>query len=501
MTPARNILNPLIPMAQEVSTTTLTLDVGIRMVVPDTLHLITPYVILEQGDWFEEEIVFVRALLRPGDRAIDIGANYGLYALSMAQVVGAGGRVWAFEPAASTAALLSQSITLNGFNHANCLVLITAALSDHNGTARLATHEHAEMNALLRDDEEGQYETVRVETLDACRVAYAWQDIHFIKMDAEGAELDIIRGGERLLTQESPLIQYEIKAGSVLNLDLVAAFERLGYRSYRLIPGLNALAPFDIAAGVDGYLLNLFCCKEDTAAELARRGLLLASVDEQVTVAETEMLFALYHWRETVAHHNYGLRLRDAWESTSLDSGRESVDRAMALYLASCDTDLPMQTRWNALDRSLRMMLDLCNQDDRHMRLATLAAIACAYGARQAAVTALERLLTRITEQGGMSLIEPFLMPCARLENAMPDEGLRFWTIAGLLESIEIWSGYSSFYAPEASFSRLKVMQSLGFFSPAMARRLALVKARLQGLRAVLRSDRVPVPEKITHPA
>lgn len=81
------------------SSTTLTLVDGVRIVVPDSLNLITPYVLLEQQDWFEDEIKFLRGMLKPGQKVIDIGANYGVYTLSMAHAVGATGCVWAFEPA------------------------------------------------------------------------------------------------------------------------------------------------------------------------------------------------------------------------------------------------------------------------------------------------------------------------------------------------------------------------------------------------------------------
>jgi protein O-GlcNAc transferase len=97
------------------ATTTLKMVDGVLVVVPDSLDLITSYVLQEQQDWFEEEIKFVRRLLDPGDHVMDIGANYGVYSLSMAQAVGATGRVWAFEPASSTASLLAKGIAANGF--------------------------------------------------------------------------------------------------------------------------------------------------------------------------------------------------------------------------------------------------------------------------------------------------------------------------------------------------------------------------------------------------
>ncbi len=71
---------------------------GVRLRVPQTPGQYTTYVLLEQEDWFEDEIRFVRRWLRPGMRAVDVGASYGVYTTAMARAVGPEGRVWAFEP-------------------------------------------------------------------------------------------------------------------------------------------------------------------------------------------------------------------------------------------------------------------------------------------------------------------------------------------------------------------------------------------------------------------
>ena len=73
-------------------TTTAPLVGNLRVVVPNTLEQITPYVLTEQHDWFEDEIGFVRAALARGERAIDIGANHGVYALALARRVGFSGQ-------------------------------------------------------------------------------------------------------------------------------------------------------------------------------------------------------------------------------------------------------------------------------------------------------------------------------------------------------------------------------------------------------------------------
>lgn len=66
-------------------------------VYPDIKNL-TTYVLLEQGDWFEDEIVLFRDMIRPGDRILDLGANVGVYSISAAQRTGSNGRVISVEP-------------------------------------------------------------------------------------------------------------------------------------------------------------------------------------------------------------------------------------------------------------------------------------------------------------------------------------------------------------------------------------------------------------------
>jgi FkbM family methyltransferase len=174
------------------TTLTLSLADGARVVVPNSLDLITPYVPLEQRDWFEDEIVFVRQVLEPGQRVIDIGTNVGVYTLSMALRVGPEGRCWAFEPASRTAALLQAGIRDNGFAHVH---LEHSASSSEVGQATFSVRTHSELNALVMDgkpldaDENGTEataETVPVATLDDCLQRHAWADMHFLKIDAEG---------------------------------------------------------------------------------------------------------------------------------------------------------------------------------------------------------------------------------------------------------------------------------------------------------------------------
>src|ERR1700692_1469226 len=156
----------------------LTLVDGVRIVVTDSLDLITPYVLREQQDFFEDELPFVRQLLQPGQNIIDIGANYGVYTLPMAQKVGASGHVWAFEPSSSTAQFLAQGIAANGFGH---VTLEQKAVSSAMGSAPPALPAHSELRSIVHGaaPPDGS-EKVSLVTLDDGVDRYRWVDIDFI---------------------------------------------------------------------------------------------------------------------------------------------------------------------------------------------------------------------------------------------------------------------------------------------------------------------------------
>lgn len=137
-----------------------------------------------------------RQLLAPGQVVIDVGANIGYYALTAALGVGPSGRVVAFEPGPAPAARLRENAALNGLSN---LEVREAAVADRAGRLALHLGEDSEANSLFDagPDAVGQVE-VQVVTLDE-QVAEL-ERIDLIKIDAEGAEVSVIRGAHRLLS-------------------------------------------------------------------------------------------------------------------------------------------------------------------------------------------------------------------------------------------------------------------------------------------------------------
>ena len=104
-------------MASGMEPLVLNLPQSVQIVVPPFLGCITTYVLLEQEDWFEPEIAFLRQAVKPGMKIIDIGANFGVYTLCLAHTVGPTGHVWSIEPAENTARYVQKSIEINGFQN------------------------------------------------------------------------------------------------------------------------------------------------------------------------------------------------------------------------------------------------------------------------------------------------------------------------------------------------------------------------------------------------
>lgn len=460
-------------------TITFPMSDGVQVLVPNSLELITPYVLCEQQDWFEDELKFLRKLLQPGWQIIDIGANYGVYSLSMAKVVGEKGGVWAFEPASTTAGFLEASIALNAFSQIH---LEKCALSSSRGVARLSLNGHAELNALSHDETPaGESEEVPVLTLDSCMEAHGWTAIDFMKIDAEGEEANILLGGVLFFETFSPLIQFEVMVDKGLDFGLVEKFAGLGFDIYRLIPGLDVLVPFDPTSMGSGYVLNLFCCKKDRARVLAEDGFLALPEDISLALTQLELgadgADACSACACLIEKYPYARILADAWhELEGLDFRR--LDNSLALHALSRDCSLSVAKRYAALKMCKMQLLLLCEEKPTQSRLASLARVAREIGERSLAVRALSQLCQQIFDEGRVEPSEPFLAPLQRFEQIPPGTNFGNWFLSSALEGLELTEHFSSFFAEEAALPRLERLHELGFASAEIQRRLRLAKAR-----------------------
>lgn len=437
--------------------------------VPDSLGLITPYVLREQEKWFEDEIGFVRQVLRPGARVIDVGANYGVYTLLMAKAVGDQGHVWAFEPAIATVRSLQNSVSLNHFKN---VTVIHAALSNQIGKAHLRLDQNSELNSLVSESST-LTEEVRVTMLDRCKSEFAFKEIEFIKLDAEGEEQNILAGGTEFLATESPLVMFELKHGKTVNVGLISRFAELGYSTYRLIPGLNLLAPFGNDEPPDPYLLNLFCCKNDRAVELENAGWLV----RQPPGPDIMERGVYDSWENALYSLPFAQSLRQQWQTSSAP-GEESYLKAIELYfLAHADSRTSYQ-RYHALQASFNSLKQISGTGQKLTHLSTFARVAAEMGYRGVAVQAVAKQGEILTKTRHALLDEPFLPACSRFDHLDPGNRPNDWFLACLLETHETLYAYSSYYTGQSTLGNLETIKGLGFQGAEMERRRQLIRMR-----------------------
>jgi len=169
----------------------------------------------------EPEYPILDSLLSTGDWAIDVGANIGHYTKRMSEIVGEHGRIIAFEPIGDTFSLLAAN--LQAFRYKN-VSLLNAAASDQTGIAGMSIphFENGMRNyyeASITTNGDGlQAMTLAIDSL--CLPSA----VQLVKIDAEGHELNVLRGMTQLLSRDKPVLIIEVSSREVDSF-----LEPLGY--------------------------------------------------------------------------------------------------------------------------------------------------------------------------------------------------------------------------------------------------------------------------------
>ena len=414
------------------------------------------YVLLEQEDWFEKEIAFVRRLLRPGMRAVDIGANYGTYALAISHAVGPSGKVWAYEPSSRTARYLRNTIARNGLANVE---LVQAAVCARAGTGRLRLDELAELNRLGAG---GDGEEVPLTTIDSECGSRSWGRIDFIKIDAEGGELDILLGGEVFFSRQSPIVMFERTAAEGEKEEVQSAFRARGYSLFKLIGPDLCLVPVSEGERFDAFDLNLFACKPDQAERLSAAGLLTTGCT--ATSADYSGLGLKLLRRQVFAS-------AFAMKPVALDPAYE---RALDAYAVWREAERPLIERCGALFAGARMLETLAVATSNVARLSTCARVAHEAGMRSFAAECLSRMLD-VMKHGPARLDGPFWPAAARYDEINPGADREIWFLAATLEAYEQRRAFSSCFAGSGMLPGLDWLCASPYASPAMERRRQLM--------------------------
>jgi FkbM family methyltransferase len=169
--------------------------------------------ILREGTFEPAELAAALTCVRPGDNVIDVGANIGLLTVPLARAVTPDGMVVAVEPLPGNVGRLRANLARNGLDAVH---IVEAAAGRADGRATLHTAGDPAFGSLR---EIVKYRTsgdldVALRSLDSLWCELGRLPISLVKIDVEGAELDVLAGARELLATEHPVLLIEANPGA-----------------------------------------------------------------------------------------------------------------------------------------------------------------------------------------------------------------------------------------------------------------------------------------------
>ncbi|MEO5760336.1 MAG: FkbM family methyltransferase [Mesorhizobium sp.] len=187
---------------------------------------------IASGDWECRETAFVRATVKPGMTAVDIGANLGWYTVHLARLVGETGTVVAFEPREDIHYHLCRTVAANNLTNVTVHAYALGAAEGRHRLRWQASDDNPGSTHLspcgfldAPEPETFRYQATIVRTLDAV----VQSPVDFIKIDVEGAEKLVFDGARRILTQDRPIILSELSPRLLLQISGIGIDAYLSY--------------------------------------------------------------------------------------------------------------------------------------------------------------------------------------------------------------------------------------------------------------------------------
>jgi FkbM family methyltransferase len=240
--------------------------------VPITVPVRSEYFLhyYHHGTYEPETVDLMRRYLRPDDGMLDVGANAGLFTLLASRLVGPSGWVTAIEPDPRSVMLLESNI--RAARLANVAVW-PVALGQAAGLGLLRQADDSMYSTMMPVEvAQSQHGTVAVQYVSIAEVCRNRNvaDIRMIKLDAEGSELQIMRGAQNYLRDvgDDCLIVCEFNPGfyeeSTGGMEALAReFSAGGFALHRL-DETGRLVP--ISVGQITASINVVACRDATRA-------------------------------------------------------------------------------------------------------------------------------------------------------------------------------------------------------------------------------------------
>jgi FkbM family methyltransferase len=218
------------------------------------------------GEYSGLEALALRHLVKPGQNVVEVGANIGAHTVALAKAVALHGQVIAFEPQRACFAFLQAQIALNQLTN---VVALNEGVARERGRLWLPNVNYGAAGnfggiSLSADPAKGSH-AVRVVTLDE---RLRDLPVALIKIDVEGMEEEVLRGGTQVIKAHKPILYVENDRVEK-SQGLVGLILELGYRAWWHVPPLfNPDNFFKASENLYPNIasFNMICAVEETPA-------------------------------------------------------------------------------------------------------------------------------------------------------------------------------------------------------------------------------------------
>lgn len=182
------------------------------------------------GEFSQGESDLFQSIVQPGQLILEIGANIGSHTIYLSQLVGPTGRVLAFEPQRVLFQNLCANLALNSLTN---VWSIQAAVGAEPGELLVPFLDYSQGNnfGALELGGYAHGDPVPVITIDGLNLTHCM----FIKIDVEGMEESVLRGGAQTLERLKPVLYVENDRPN-RSVSLIRYLDSLGYNLYWHLP-------------------------------------------------------------------------------------------------------------------------------------------------------------------------------------------------------------------------------------------------------------------------
>ena len=179
-----------------------------HFVYVDPLDETVAHHLIASGRWETWIGAALRRLIRPGDRVVEVGANFGAHSVAMARAVGPTGRLICLEANPRLAPLVERSLVFNGY--ADRAEVVAAAAGNAARPVTMITSRRNAGGGALSEDPAGLGPGGELMTVPGVRLDDLVEGaVDLIRMDAEGSEPLILAGARRLLSSPAIVVMLE----------------------------------------------------------------------------------------------------------------------------------------------------------------------------------------------------------------------------------------------------------------------------------------------------